>query len=229
MFGAGYREHFSLEDDLITAAHLRKASAGGTNRFNDVDIGLYIGHASAGKQAETATGLFVPQAYIPIYNSAANSWDWVRTTDSEFGSERLKWMHLLVCNYFRASPYRSDAIFDGLRNSGALPINTDLHVLSSMASEVWLSVRFGELWVKALMGEFGPGNSSVVDAWGYAVRRSQRWRDYVGSGFEWNVARSIYWPECRNDRIYGFGQQTTPDPNNVQAGLEFHDTTGAPW
>lgn len=60
-------------------------------------------------------------------------------------------------------------------------------------------------------------NHTVIGAWNYACRSTQprgTQNDPV------NIARSIYWPECVGDYIYGYGPQTDPDIADPNDPLE---------
>ena len=53
-------------------------------------------------------------------------------------------------------------------------------------------------------------NQGVIAAWNYVCRRTQQSFDLSDPS---NVARSVYWPECQGDFIYGYGPQTEPNRN----------------
>jgi hypothetical protein len=216
----GYTVPLYKKDDEVTGADLRKASAGGSNSFNSVNIGLYVGHAAAAKPAYYEVAIGFPVAYIPIWNSKSSTVDWVRTTESEFGSTNLHWMALLVCSYLRDDP-RGDVIYPDLKNNLVLPMNTGLHILCSYKTEAWLTANFSGHWIPALMGFAGAGNSTVIQAWEYARSKTQPGfpRDLVP-----NKARSIYWPECFSDHVFGYGSQTEPDSGNTQDAIMEYDT-----
>jgi hypothetical protein len=203
----GYDVPVYKGDDQVFPYDLRKASAGGSNTFNNVNLGLYIGHASASKNFELSIGF--PVAYIPIWHTDG-SYDWVRTTQSDFGSTNLHWMAMLVCNYFRDDP-QDYPIYQEMKNHLALPMNTGLHVFCGYKSTVIVHHVFASFWIKSLVGLEGTQNSSVLNAWKRARTLSQPNGNYQ--------SRSIYWQECSGDHIYGYGSQTDPSSNNTQADL----------
>jgi len=63
-------------------------------------------------------------------------------------------------------------------------------------------------WTQALAGKTPhAGDWTVIGAWKHVCDMTQ---PPEAAGAE-NVARSIYWPECFGDYIYGYGPQTDPD------------------
>lgn len=216
----GYQVPLYKKDDEVSGADLRKASSGGSNTFNSVNIGFFVGHAAAALSGSFEVSIGYPVCYIPIWNSQSSTVDWVRTTQSEFGSTNLHWIAFLVCNYLRDDP-RGDPIYPDLKNHLTLPMNTGLHVLCAYKTEAYLTANFSDIWVPAIMGFSGSGNSTVIQAWEYARGKTQPGfpKDLVP-----NKARSIYWPECFNDHVLGYGSQTDPDPGNTQDAIIEFDT-----
>jgi hypothetical protein len=197
----GYSIGFNYANDQVTPEKLNKT---GTNDFNGVNVGLLIGHSVSATDAEYGAGqLPVPQVYYPVYTASPESVDWISTVEMEFGSQNLRWLGLYTCNFFRASPYKSDPTYDALKSNGYLPMNGNLGALCGFATEVLIVPSFGELWASAMLGRRGPLNSSVVNAWGYAARITQA----KISDSRDNVARVVCWESTRNDHLYGYGSQ----------------------
>lgn len=210
----GYPLGFIYADDNWNATAIQKPSLGGSNIFNNVNIGLFVGHSAAGKENIVALGH--PQTYIPVYNSVSDSFTWVGMNDMRFGSSNLKWLAFYSCNLFRDSAYRSFGCYSQMKSNHHLAMTTDLHIMQSYATEVSVHPDMGKFWVPALIG--GTANTTyhtVLGAWKFVCLKTQP----VESAGNVNYSRSIYWPECFGDRIYGYGSQTDPDPYHIQPEL----------
>jgi hypothetical protein len=97
-----------------------------------------------------------------------------------------------------------------MKNSFALPMNGYLHILQAYATEMSIHPDFAFRWTLALRGSSlaSAPNHSVIGAWNYACRNTQP----PGTPTDpVNVARSVTWPECQADFIYGYGPQTEPN------------------
>lgn len=204
----GYVPVFKKLDDDIGGDDIRRQGFNNTNWFNFVKIGLYIGHSSAGRDIEI--GMAHRQSYVPIYNSVFDTMDWVGASEMEFGSPYLKWMAFYSCNLFR-DYYRTDAIYGEMKSHFALPMNGYLHIMQAFATENSVHPDMGFYWTIALRGSplTSLADRSVIGAWNYVCRRTQ-WNPQHPDP-DPNVARSVYWPECGGDFIYGYGPQTEPD------------------
>ena len=214
----GYPLGFIYGNDAFKATALQKSSLGGSNIFNNVTIGLYVGHSAACK--ENIVALAHPQSYIPVYDSGAGTITWVGMYDMDLGSSNLKWMAFYSCNLFRDSLYRANPVYTLMKNNEHLAMNTDLHIMQSYATEMTVNSGMGKYWVIALIGGTGfPVDSTVLGAWKYLCANTQP----KESASEANVSRSAYWPECANDHIYGYGSQTDPDPDHIQGELQEDD------
>lgn len=211
---AGYPLGFIYADDQWGGSAIQKSSLGGSNIFNDVNLGLFVGHSAAGKENIVALGH--PQTYVPVYNKGSDSFTWVGMNDMRFGSSNLKWVAFYSCNLFRDSAYRSFGCYSQMKNSGHLAITTDLHIMQSYATEVTVHPDMGKFWVPALIG--GTINTSfhtVLGAWKFVCLKTQP----VESAGNANYSRSVYWEECAGDHLYGYGSQTDPDPDHIQPEL----------
>ena len=72
----GWTTHFKLGDDALHASHLRKPSKGGSSKFNEVNIGLLVGHGIRGVSGDfTISGSGPLETYIPIYTTGAANYD----------------------------------------------------------------------------------------------------------------------------------------------------------
>lgn len=198
---------FQKGDDAVTPGDLRKTSVtGGSNILNQFNIGVFIGHSVAGRDAEISLGHL--QSYVPIYNSAANSMTFVKAaTEMQFGSTNLKWMCFYSCNLLR-DEYRANPIYSQMKNAFHLPMNGRLHILQAYATEMSVHHGMAKVWTKALSGRSPLRQyDTVIGAWQYVCLETQ---PKESDNAKANYSRSVYWPECVNDYIYGYGPQTDP-------------------
>jgi hypothetical protein len=134
--------------------------------------------------------------------------DFVKLTQMMFGSPNLSWMAFYSCNLLRDSSYRGNGVYDEVKNHFALPMNTYLHVLQAFATENTVHPSMVYFWTKALSRKSrNPSEHTVLGAWRYVCLTTQPKESGAGA----NVSRSVYWPECVDDYIYGWGPQTEPD------------------
>jgi len=220
---SGYQTTFAHGDDDFTASQLQKSSLGGQNILNNVNIGLYVGHSAACK--ENIVALAHPQSYIPVYNRNAGTITWVGMYDMDLGSSNLKWMAFYSCNMFRDDAYRANGVYTLMKNNEHLAMNPKLHIMQGYATEMTVRSDMAKFWVPALTGS-APNQSytTVLGAWRYVCLKTQP----IESSSKANVSRSIYWPECAGDHIYGYGPQTDPDPDHVQGSDLQEDDQMAP-
>jgi hypothetical protein len=89
-------------------------------------------------------------------------------------------------------------------------MNANLHILQGYATEMSVYPDFAFWWTLALRKSplvIDEADHTVIGAWNFACRRTQR----SSLSDPENFARSITWPECQLDFIYGYGPQTNPD------------------
>jgi len=112
-----------------------------------------------------------------------------------------------------------------MKNLDHLAITEDLHIMQAYASEMSVHPDFSKHWPTALHGGTGvAANHTVLGAWRYVCDRTQP----KESGTSANISRSVYWPECAGDFIYGYGPQTDPFPDRVQGELLEDDQIAPP-
>jgi hypothetical protein len=220
----GYPVVFKKLDDQVKGADLKSSP---TNMFNQANIGLYIGHSVAAIDIER--NYLYPMSYVPIFNSAANTMEFVRSHDMRFGSTELKWMCFFSCNMFRDGLYRANGIYDGMKANLNVPMNGRLHILQGYASEMSVHPDFIFWWTSALRQQpfVSSGNYTVIAAWNFACRRTQPQGTMSDPA---NVARSITWPECQGDFILGYGPNTVPNraPNDPSEQADLLEIDGFP-
>jgi hypothetical protein len=217
----GYQNAGNIHrDDGLTANDMKKASLGGNHFFDDANIGLFIGH-SAGEQ-ETIIALGHRQTYIPIYNSVAGTITWIGMNDMLWGSSNLKWMAFYSCNIFRDSP-RNFPAYPVMKNNNHLAMGNQLHIMQGYITESTIHSGFAGFWTAALSGKTGSAaNHTVIGAWKYVCRRTQ---PKLAKDPNQNISRSIFWPECQGDYVYGYGPQTDPSSGHLQIELQEQDGT----
>jgi hypothetical protein len=200
---------------------------GPPNMFNLADIGLYVGHSVAARDAEASQ--WIPHAYIPIYNRTTDTMTFVGSYDMWFGSPVLKWMAFFSCNMFRDDLYRSDGIYGPMKNWFQLPMNGYLHIMQGYATEMSVHPDMPFWWTLALRKSafVEPRDHTVIGAWNFVCRTTQK---NANPADPLNIARSVYWPECGNDFILGYGSQTEPnrDPLEQADLVETDEPANAP-
>lgn len=219
MDDAGYRLKFSKGDSDVHAADLRKASKGGSNIFNNVDIGLLIGHGTYGSGTSpadyTIAGSGPKQSYYPVY-TGGTGYDWVRFSEFDFGKAGaggLKWMCMLTCNNM------VNSVFQDCYNKEVLPINDNLHLLCGAKTSVYITSNFGLKYAAYLTG-FHTDRVGIKDAWFAAGHASQGINPAVSVTF-----RVAGWPACFGDDLVNY---SAPDSGNP-ADITFVDEKVTTW
>lgn len=208
------------KDDALTATEMKKSSLSGSHVFDTANIGLFIGH-SAGEK-ETITALGHNQTYIPIYDSVAGTITWIGMNDMRWGSSDLKWMAFYSCNIFRDSP-RNFPCYSAMKNASHLAMGNQLHIMQGYLTEATIHPDFAAYWTYALSGKTSvAANHTVIGAWKYVCRRTQ---PKINKDPDQNICRSIFWPECEGDYVYGYGSQTDPSGGHIQGELQEADGT----
>jgi hypothetical protein len=203
----GYKVLVKQSDDFCSAADLRRTSSGGSNTLNQVNLGLFVGHSVAARDSELSIGY--RQSYVPIYKKSAGTMTFVKSTEMRFGSSNLKWMAFYSCNLFRDALYRPDDVYNQMKNNSALPMSSQLHVLQGYATEMSVHPDMIYWWTRALSkNTLLPTEHTVLGAWKFVCLKTQPPETDQAKA---NVSRSVYWPECAGDYIYGWGPQTDPN------------------
>lgn len=206
----GWKKGLELGDDALEAKALRKAAKGGTSRFNEVNIGLLVGHGIHGESPDlvaTNTGTF--QTYFPIYKTGTTNYDWTRLSECSFGSAKLRWMAIYSCNMLHEVSYNS------MYAGGVLPINKDLHLLLGARTSVQMHPSFGQKWASFMLGRENGVRQTVMEAWnsaGVLIHELVTPTHPV-------ILRVVGWPECFGDTL---GNYTQPAGDNV-FDIEFRD------
>ena len=98
-----------------------------------------------------------------------------------------------------------------------------LHIMQGYSTEATIHPSMGDYWTYALSGKTGvQANHTVIGAWNYVCRRTQ---PKMNKDPDQNICRSIFWPECQGDYVYGYGPQTDPSGGHLQVELQESDAT----
>jgi hypothetical protein len=214
MGDAGYRLKFYKGNFDLTASDLRKPSKGGDSRFNEVNVGLLIGHGVCSADSSSghdftisASGPF--QSYYPVWEGGSG-YNWVRLSEFDFGSSGvngLRWMSILSCNNL------IDHVYQDCYDKEALPVNDDLHLLCGAKSAVFIVSNFGLKYSAALTGRGGVTRKTVAESWFYAGAQSQ---GIQPGGPHLTVHfRVIGWPNCFNDDLIDFQSPNSGNPADI--------------
>jgi Family of unknown function (DUF6345)/Bacterial Ig domain/FlgD Ig-like domain len=194
---------FPLGNDKLLASHLRKPSKGGSSVFNQVNIGLLVGHGIRGSNGDGTIALNKPlQTYMPIYKTGASNYDWVRLSECDFGSSNLRWMAIFACNILHDENYQD------MWDKGVLPINEQLHLLLSAETFVFMYPEFGKKWAQAMLGKEPGGIRTVKEAWYFAGEETQKLSNPTGPV----VFRVAGWHACFTDKLLDYSD---PDTENA--------------
>jgi len=204
---AGYHCNFFLRDYGLVASDLRKPSKGGRSVFNNVNLGLLMGHGTYGTSPDwTISGSGPLQSYYPVY-TGANGYDWVRLSEFSFGSSKLRWMSVLTCNNL------VDSVYQDCYNKEVLPVNGQLHLLCGAKSYIFLVSNFGSQYSAALTGSAGVARKSIVDSWFYAGTKTQ---GIQPGGAHMSVDfRVIGWPNCFGDDLVNYQSPNSGNPADI--------------
>ncbi len=220
MGDASYRLKFYKGNFDLTAADLRKPSKGGSSIFNNVNVGLLIGHGVCSADSSgghdftiSASGPF--QSYYPVWEGGSG-YNWVRLSEFDFGSSGvngLRWVSILTCNNL------IDHVYQDCYDKEVLPVNDDLHLLCGAKTSVFIVSNFGLKYSAALTGRGGVTRRTVAESWFYAGQQSQGIQP--GGPHVTVQFRVIGWPNCFNDDLLNY---QTPDSGNP-ADITYQDST----
>jgi len=217
MYSAGYRLKLQKLDSNLHASDLRKPSKGGSSVFNNVNIGLLIGHGVYGTSPDyTIAGSGPLQSYYPIWEGG-NGYNWVRLSEFDFGSpgaNGLRWMSILNCNNLE------DSVYQDCWDKEVLPVNDDLHLLCGARTLVYMVSNFGSKYSSALTGQNGVTRRTVKESWFFAGTESQSQNPSRSVTF-----RVVGWPACFNDDLVSFSDPNSGNP----ADITFEDRQVTPW
>ena len=207
MSRGGWRSGFApLANDALTGANLRMPSKGGSNTFNQVNIGLLVDHGIRGSSGDYTISADGPlETYLPIYKTGASNYDWVRLSECDFGGSNLRWMAIFACNILYDDNYQD------MYNKVVLPIDDNLHLLLSARTSVFMYPEVGRKWAQAMLGKEPGGIRSVKDAWYYAGDTTQKLSSPTGPV----ILRVAGWPACFSDQLLNYSTPDSGDPANI--------------
>lgn len=220
MTQVGFRPKFYRGNFDLTASHLRSPQYGGSGIFNDVNIGLLIGHGVYGITPDwTISGSGPLQSYYPVW-SGGNGYDWVRLSEFGFGGPNLRWMAMLSCNNLQ------DDVYLDCYDKEALPIGDDFHLLCGSKTPVFIVSDFGIRYSFALTGR-DPSVTprlTIKEAWFFAGSQTQFRQP--NNTQRTVVFRVIGWPNnLDSDDLINYQQ---PDSGNP-ADIDYRDLQVTPW
>jgi hypothetical protein len=213
MSRGGWKPKFIKKNDEVAIQALYKQGfGGGSNIFNNVNIGFFAAHGNFGSTLDHTSEAFQTyQTYFPIWNSANNTTEWMRLSEFDFGSPGtvgLRWMAILACNALRDDNYVS------MYNRGVLPINDDLHLLCSATTYSYAADDLGAIWAKQMTsgGAFAPPQT-VKRAWFLGGSLGYKGETGITNTVIFRVAG---WPNCFSDKLLNYAASTdSPDPSHI--------------
>ena len=198
---AGWKVGFSKGDPASIELKRSDLNVGGSNIFNQVNLGLFLGHGAYGTSIDfTQPAGQSLQTYVPVsgVNNPANTW--IRLSEFKFGSgssSQLRWMGLIDCWLLRDDNYQS------MLNKNVLPIGNKLHLLCSTTTLMLVSSGLAEEWPVELLR-----NKTVPRAWFDAGRLDYRNQTAISNAIVFRVAG---WDSTFNDTLKLY---TEPSPGS---------------
>lgn len=197
---AAYKQAFNKSGTDLQTIELRRSDLGigGSNLFNQVNLGMLVAHGSYGTSLDfsASTGGGSLQTYLGVdgTNNAADPW--IRLSDFWFDGN-LRWIAIMACNTLR------DANYNSMLNKNALPISDNFHLLCGATTVTYFSETLGENWAKQLKAK-----QPVGTAWFNAGIETYQ-RAKAGSITNTVIYRVSGWTSCFADRIFVWND---PDP-----------------
>lgn len=217
---AGYRLKFLKRNFDLVASDLRKPSKGGSSIFNNVNVGLLIGHGTCSADSSqgrdytiSASGPY--QTYYPVWEGGSG-YNWVRLSEFDFGSSGengLRWMSILTCNNL------INHVYEDCYSKEVMPVNDDLHLLCGAKTSVFIVSNFGLKYSAALTGSGGVTRKTIVESWFYAGAQSQGVQP--GGPHVTVEFRVVGWPNCFSDDLVNYQAPNSGNP----ADITFQDST----
>ncbi len=209
MQDVGYRLALLNGDSGVNPLDLRGPYYGGNGIFDDVNLGLLIGHGVYGRSPDYNISEDGPlQSYYPVYTGAAG-YDWVGLSEFDFGSSspNLRWMSILSCNNL------VDSVYQDCWDKEVLPVSDTLHLLCGANSSVFMVQTFGIFYYAALTGGGGKPRQTVINAWFYAGANTQGRQP--GGPHATVILRVIGWPNCFGDDLVNYQDPDSGDPADI--------------
>jgi hypothetical protein len=202
-----WKPSFIKANEQFWVTDIEKSSLGGSSIFNNVNIGMLMGH---GSYATTAEDDNVKYTYFWVADSK-HGVGYLRLADFDFGgsdpTNGLEWMTLYSCSMLNPTCYNS------MNNNFKLPVNENLHLLMGCSTVAYTSTKLGKLYGKYLAGSFFTAQQTVPNAWIDAGTNSYQ-NFSVTNAINFRV---VGWPDCFDDTI------TSPNDPDPDDGLMFND------
>lgn len=209
MQNAGVSKGFVLGDDNVSGDMLRSRIYGGTEIFEQVNIGLIVGHDVYGFDPDFTISFDGPlTSYYPIYHTGVFGYDWVQLAACWFGrGPNLRWIAHLSCNNLQPD------VYDDMWNKEALPIGDNLHFFMGATTVSFMVADFGTIWADSMAIGGNAPIMSIKDAWFFAGHRTQ--------GTKYNekhrtvIFRIAGWPNTFGDTLYEYQDPDSGNPADI--------------
>jgi Family of unknown function (DUF6345)/FlgD Ig-like domain/Bacterial Ig domain len=199
----GWKTTFEKGNNSVTATDLKSTSLGGNSIFNNVTLGMLLGH---GSYAATPEDDNVMYSYFWLWNSQNNVSTPLRLADFNFGgtdpTNGLRWMTIIACNMLNQSDFNS------MKDNFRLPINDSLHLLNGVQGVFPGAPSIGTLYATNLLS----GTMTIPQAWANAGKSA-----YAGLTLPSPVIFvTAGWPACMSDQLMNYSSPDTQDTIQYQ-------------
>ncbi|MCU0783519.1 MAG: DUF6345 domain-containing protein [Verrucomicrobia bacterium] len=205
----GVRKGFILGNDDVTGNMLRAPLYGGSEIFEQVNIGLIIGHDVYGVSGDFTIAANGPRtSYYPIYHTGGTGYDWVQLSACIFGrGANLRWMGHLSCNNLQPD------VYDDMYNKLALPIGDNLHFFMGASTVSFMVADFGTIFADSIAIGGNAPIMSIKDGWFYAGHQTQIGKNNPnGRTVRFRVAG---WGDTFGDTLYEYVDPNSGDPSDI--------------
>jgi hypothetical protein len=117
-------------------------------------------------------------------------------------------MGIFACNML----YRDNAL--DMYNKGVLPMNPNLHILLGEETSIFMYPEFGRLWSSFMNGGEDGVKHTVIDSWVSASEKAHKVPGVVPSGHT-VIMTCAYWPDCVNDKLILYTDNSSTDPSEI--------------
>ena len=195
MTKGGWKQGFNKSDQNLLAAELKRndLGVGGSNIFNQVNVGLFMAHGNYGSSIDfSATANQSLQTYFCSGNTNDLAAPWIRLSEFKFGNN-LRWMGLLACNSLR------DANWQSMNTKFVLPHGDQNHLVAGCSTYAGMTEELGGRWAKNMIK-----GQTIPDAW--INMGIEGYKNAVTSGVLTNDVyfRVSGWDTCFSDRLKAY-------------------------
>lgn len=196
MRNAGWAMKFNKPDGNLDGMELKRADSGigGSNLFNQVNLGLFVTHGFYGSTVDYSTTASQSLQTYLLLGGKHPPGSYIRLSEFHFDGD-LRWMALMACDSLRWSNVES------MKNKGVLPLGNNCHLMLGGGSTIYLTTRIGEIWAKNMLR-----NISVADSWFDAGTAEYLGATTIDHTVKFDIAG---WDACFGDFLHSY---TEPDP-----------------